>query len=68
MTTYSAFWLELATTKGSMETQSKKKKLYLKFLGTTKGDAMANVTTKIKIKNFHFKSKTINFQVSMTQQ
>jgi hypothetical protein len=46
----------------------KEKKLYLKFLGTIKGNVMANATTKIKIKIFHFKSKTINFQVLMTQQ
>jgi hypothetical protein len=41
------------------------KKLCLKFLGTPKGVAMANATTKIKVKILHRKSKTINFQLSM---
>jgi hypothetical protein len=33
------------------------------FLGITKGGAMANATTKIKIKISHLKSKTLNFQM-----
>jgi hypothetical protein len=43
----------------------KEKKLSLKFFGIAKGGAMADVTTKIKSKRFHFKSKTINLQASM---
>jgi hypothetical protein len=39
----------------------KEKKLCLKFLGTTKGGAMASATTKIKVKILHLKSKMINF-------
>ncbi len=35
----------------------KEKKLCLKFLGTTKSGAMANATTKIKVKILHLKSK-----------
>jgi hypothetical protein len=32
-----------------------KKKLCLKFLGTAKGGAMVNETTKIKVEIFHLK-------------
>ncbi len=46
----------------------REKKLCFKFLGTTKGGAMANVTTKLKVKIFHLKSKTLNFQVLVIQQ
>jgi hypothetical protein len=46
----------------------KEKKLCLKFLGTTKGGAMANAKIKIEVKILHLKSKTLNFQVLVTQQ
>jgi hypothetical protein len=62
ITTNSTFWLKLVITKGSTRTRSKKKKC-LKFLGTSEGGAMPNVTTKIKIKISHLKSKTLNFQM-----